>query len=238
MAELNRTSPLPLYAQLARQLEARITSAVYQPGATIPSEHALSEEFKIGRPTVRQATEELIKKGLVERRRGAGTFVLKPTPAVDLFSLRGTIRSFEHQGLKLDTRALGPPKQEMSVDGRTGLRFERLGHLDDVPVVYERFWFDAAVFPQLDRHLRRNSSLSDVVETRYGLAPLSADQSLRAVKFTLQQARLFHLQRGAVGLFVERSLHFSVARDAVTVSMLCRQDQRYTFCQTIGGSLG
>ncbi len=238
MAELNRTSPLPLYAQLARQLEARIAAAVYQPGTTIPSEHALSEEFKIGRPTVRQATDELIKKGLVERRRGAGTFVLSPAPAVDLFSLRGTIRSFEHQGLRLDARALGAAKQEVSADGRAGLRFERLGHLNDVAVVYEQFWFDLAVFPQLGRHLRRDISLSDMIRTQYGLAPLSADQSFRAVRLTPHHLRMFNLKRGAVGLCVERSLHFSVARDAVIVSMLCRQDRRYTFCQTIGGSLG
>jgi len=238
MAELNRTSPLPLYAQLARQLEARIASGVYEPGATIPSEHALSEEYGIGRPTVRQATDELLKKGLVERRRGAGTFVLEPAPAVDLFSLGGTIRSFENQGLKLVARALGPAKQEVNADGRAGLRFERLGHLNDVAVVYEQFWFDTAVFPQIGRHLRRKVSLSELVSTQYGLAPLSAEQTFRAVKFTPDQARLFQLKRGAVGLHVERSLHFSVARDAVVVSMLCRQDQRYTFCQTIGGSLG
>jgi len=238
MAELNRTSPLPLYAQLARQLEARIASGVYVPGTCIPSEHALSEEFKIGRPTVRQATDELIKRGMLERKRGAGTFVREPAPAVDLFSLHGTIRSFENQGLKLDTRVLGPARPETSADGRAGLRVERLGHLNDVAMVYEQFWFDAVVFPQLDRYLRRETSLSTLILTRYGLAPLQADQTFRAVKFTPDQARLFNLSRGSVGLSVERSLHFSVARDAVIVTMLCRQDQRYTFCQTIGGSLG
>ncbi|MFL6539073.1 MAG: GntR family transcriptional regulator, partial [Chthoniobacterales bacterium] len=47
----------------------------------------LSRQHGIGRPTVRQATELLVKRGLIERRRGSGTYVRKAEQRVDLFSL-------------------------------------------------------------------------------------------------------------------------------------------------------
>lgn len=237
VADLNRASPLPLYAQLARQVEARILSGTYGAGGSIPSEHALCDEFKVGRPTVRQATDELVKKGLVERRRGSGTFVLERANTVDLFSLGGTMRSFENRGLELRTRRLGRPEVTTLSDGRAGLVLSRLGYLDETPILHEQFWFDVEVFPGFEQHLRQHASFSALVERHYGLTPLGADQAFKAVKLSLVQARLLKATPGTAVLLVERSLHFPVARDAVMVKMLCRQDERYTFCQTIGGHI-
>jgi DNA-binding transcriptional regulator YhcF (GntR family) len=70
---LDATSPLPLYHQLAEQLFSDIRAGLYAPGTKIPSEHQLAEAFKLGRPTVRQATDSLIQRGILTRRRGSGT---------------------------------------------------------------------------------------------------------------------------------------------------------------------
>ena len=53
----------------------RIQSGDYQPGDRIPSEAHLIEEFGVSRPTVARALQELQRRGLVHRRRGAGTYV-------------------------------------------------------------------------------------------------------------------------------------------------------------------
>jgi GntR family transcriptional regulator len=84
---LNPRSPLPLYHQLAELLAARIRAGDYPPGTRIPSEHQLAGVFAIGRPTARQAIDVLVRKGLVTRRRGSGTYVREPRQEVDLFSL-------------------------------------------------------------------------------------------------------------------------------------------------------
>ncbi len=235
MAELNRDSPLPLYAQLARQVESRILSGTYSPGSTIPSEHALCDEFGVGRPTVRQATDELVRKGLIERRRGQGTFVRERVDAIDLFSLGGTMRSFSERGLELSTRLLRAPSCASHQDGRAGFSLRRLAHVEGDPILIEDFWFDAQVFPGFAELDLSGQSLSETVRRHFGLAPLGADQVFSAVMLDAEEARLLRAESAAAALRVERSLHFSIAKDAVLVRMLCKQDPRYTFFQTIGG---
>ncbi len=77
---LNPNSPVPLYHQLAEIISDRIRSGEYEPGQAIPSETALARQYHIGRPTVRQAMDVLAHKHLIQRRRGAGTFVQLPAP--------------------------------------------------------------------------------------------------------------------------------------------------------------
>ena len=105
---LNPNAPIPLYRQLADLLSARIRAGEYAPGSRIPSEHQLAAAHGLGRPTIRQALDLLIRKGLLTRRRGSGTYVLEPQQEVDLFSLDGTSASFRKKGLAVETRLLTP----------------------------------------------------------------------------------------------------------------------------------
>ena len=65
----------------------RIQSGDYQPGDRIPSEANLIEEFGVSRPTVARALQELQRRGLVQRRRGAGTYVSRTDASGKLFGL-------------------------------------------------------------------------------------------------------------------------------------------------------
>ena len=64
---------LTRYREIERYLRAQVEGA--PPGAPLPSEAELCERFSVSRMTVRQALQELTNDGLVERRRGQGTFV-------------------------------------------------------------------------------------------------------------------------------------------------------------------
>jgi len=101
---LDLDSAIPLYRQLADVLLARIHSGEFAPGSKIPSEHELARYYKIGRPTVRQATELLVRERILERQRGSGTFVrdLKSNHPIDLFSLTGTLSAFDERGLRIE----------------------------------------------------------------------------------------------------------------------------------------
>ena len=100
---LNRQSPIPLYHQLADILLAGIRSGQYAPGERIPSELKLAAAYQIGRPTVRQAIDLLVRKRFLNRRRGSGTYVSAQRREVALFSLEGTIASFHREGLEVET---------------------------------------------------------------------------------------------------------------------------------------
>ncbi|MBW2575327.1 MAG: GntR family transcriptional regulator, partial [Deltaproteobacteria bacterium] len=69
---LNSKSPIPLYRQLADILLIKIRSGEYTSGSRIPSENSLSASYGIGRPTARQATDLLVRKRILVRKRGSG----------------------------------------------------------------------------------------------------------------------------------------------------------------------
>lgn len=72
---IDRDTPVPLYHQLAQQLEAAITSGALAPGDPFENEVAMGDRLGLSRPTVRRAIQELVSQGLLLRRRGLGTTV-------------------------------------------------------------------------------------------------------------------------------------------------------------------
>ncbi|MEV1295362.1 GntR family transcriptional regulator [Pseudonocardia sp. NPDC049635] len=75
---LDRASPVPLYHQLAQAIESAIESGALQPGDRLENELSLTQRLGLARPTARQAIQELVRKGLLVRRRGLGTQVVRP----------------------------------------------------------------------------------------------------------------------------------------------------------------
>lgn len=75
MIQINRTSILPLYYQLAQNLRKQIHSGELPPGSCLPSERDLMVEYRLSRNTVRHAMEVLDHEGLIVRDHGHGTFV-------------------------------------------------------------------------------------------------------------------------------------------------------------------
>jgi GntR family transcriptional repressor for pyruvate dehydrogenase complex len=60
---------------VARDLEQRILEGSLKPGDRLPSERTLALEFSISRPSLREAIQKLVHKGLLETRHGGGTVV-------------------------------------------------------------------------------------------------------------------------------------------------------------------
>ncbi|UGY94330.1 GntR family transcriptional regulator [Streptomyces gobiensis] len=73
---VDRSSPVPLYFQLSQQLETAIEQGKLSPGSLLGNEIDLAGRLGLSRPTVRQAIQALVDKGLLVRRRGIGTQVV------------------------------------------------------------------------------------------------------------------------------------------------------------------
>jgi DNA-binding GntR family transcriptional regulator len=86
---LDRSSPVPLYFQIAEQFEQAILSGKIAPGERIENEIALAKDLGLSRPTMRQAIQVLVDKGMLVRKRGVGTQVVhgKIRRSVELTSL-------------------------------------------------------------------------------------------------------------------------------------------------------
>ncbi len=115
--ELDRSSPVPLYYQLARAIEDAVLSGQLAPGDRFENELALAERLNLSRPTTRRAIQELVDKGLLVRKRGVGTQVVqspvhRPVELTSLFD--DLARSGQHPSTKLLEYSVGLPGDEVA----------------------------------------------------------------------------------------------------------------------------
>lgn len=81
MSELSNIKSTLLAEQVQEQLYQYILDNHYEIGTKIPNEFELARYFGVGRSTIREAVKLLISKGVLEVRRGSGTYVISTTPA-------------------------------------------------------------------------------------------------------------------------------------------------------------
>jgi len=239
---LNQQSPIPLYRQLAERIRDEIDSGVHAVATRIPSENELAQRYHIGRPTVRQATDLLVRQGKLERRRGSGTYVLPPMKSIDLFSLTGTSAALKNSELNASLSLVKNPviehvscneKNEESTDEREAfLRIERCASVDKAPVLYETLWLSTELFPGLQNHSLENQSLSALVRDVYFLEPSSADQTFFVVSADKKQSKQLQIPVGTPVLRVHRQLHFGDHKSALHAEIICLTD-RFEFSQTL-----
>src|SRR5215218_9719812 len=114
--ELDRSSPVPLYYQLAQAIEAAIRDGELAPGDRFENELALAQRLALSRPTTRRAIQELVEKGLLVRKRGVGTQVVQQPVhrRVELTSLFDDLaRAGQEPTTQLLDYRVGPPDEEV-----------------------------------------------------------------------------------------------------------------------------
>lgn len=94
---LARSSPMPLWAQLESELRRRLAAGHF--ADRFPTDKELTELYGVSRHTARQAVDRLVAEGLVERRRGHGSFVVDEEIEQPLGSLYSLFQSVEARGV-------------------------------------------------------------------------------------------------------------------------------------------
>ena len=188
--------------------------AAGSPGDALPTEADLCARFDVSRMTVRQAVQELVVAGLVDRQRGRGTFVA----ARPMHRRPGVFLSFTEEmarrGMSATSRlvsagvAAARPEELADLrlaDGADVVRIERVRLADGVPIAFE----DAAVVIEhravLDRNLEVNSLHDEL--GRLGVVATSATGTVTARLVTSAEARLLEVAP-RTALLVELRLLF------------------------------
>jgi GntR family transcriptional regulator len=236
---LNANSPIPLYRQLALRLREHIDRGEIGVSEKIPSEHRLAQQYGIGRPTVRQATDLLVREGVLQRRRGSGTFVLPPARRIDLFSLAGTSAALRELHLPVTMEMLTPQRLLSGLDrlpgglaGKPVYELRRLSRIEGEPVLLENIYLDAGLFAGLERFDLRNTSLARLAREHFFLEPTSAEQDFEISRVDGELAARLEVEPGCPLLKVCRVLHFGQYPGAIYAEIFCRTE-RYRFSQTI-----
>jgi len=240
---LNSKSPIPLYRQLADILLNKIRSGEYPSGSRIPSENSLSASYGIGRPTARQATDLLVRKRILVRKRGSGTFVCKDQKEVDLFSLAGTLSSFHKKGISVTTHILQKIRLKSIGDdpenpfaNKKAFFFSRLSRVQNIPILIEDIYLHETLFANIDRIDLSGRSLSQIVDENYYMRPIGGKQNFRIGYLTGKKAESLHVVPDTPILTVKRFLHFEQAKNVIYSELYCRTD-KFVFSQELGAYL-
>src|SRR5712664_3940568 len=115
----------PKYAQVIDELRRRIESGEYPPGSLLPSEHQLSDEFRIARPTVVRALRVLRADGWIETQQGKGSFVRGRPALAGLESARTGEQALDRDearepGEVIDAGLTAPPARIAALLGAAG----------------------------------------------------------------------------------------------------------------------
>lgn len=201
---LDRSSPTPLYLQLAEQLLAGIEAGSVRAGDPIENEVQLARRLNLSRPTVRRAIGELAARGLLIRRRGIGTVVAsrwvhrhgKPTSIFDdLTAARRTPRS-ELLELDIDVphhRA----SQQLGLPARTPLiHITRLRLIGALPLGILENWLppDTPIRHALTPDRLERTGLYALMR-EHGVIPTRAIQTFGARNATGRERALLGLSR-------------------------------------------
>jgi len=194
---LDRSSPLPLWAQIQDLLTRRLGAGEF--GEVFPTEQALQREYGVSRHTVRAALAQLRAHGLVIAERGRGSRVVaEATLEQPLGALYSLFRSVEATGREqrsivrvLDERADGVVAARLGLEESTPLvHLERLRLSAGEPLALDRVWLPAALARGLLAADFSHTSLYDELARRCSLRVSGGQERITAVIPTPAEQRL------------------------------------------------
>ncbi|MDI7275475.1 MAG: GntR family transcriptional regulator [Anaerolineae bacterium] len=208
-----RDSKLPYYHQLYEILRGKIRRGEWRLGEMIPPESELIERYGVSRVTARQALDALANEGLIERRRGKGTFVAQPTIEQALTRIISFTEDMRQRGAVPGTRVLSasvvPATEEIAgkleiSPGDELVRLERLRLADGEPMSVEQSYLVHKFCPGLLEQDYRSGSLRELLEERYGIRWIRAKQVIRAINAPRPLAAALSVGPNAALLYIER----------------------------------
>ncbi|UPK73392.1 GntR family transcriptional regulator [Nocardioidaceae bacterium SCSIO 66511] len=231
---LDRSSPVPLYFQVAEQLEAAILDGRLAPGDRISNEVALAHELGLSRPTMRQAIQVLVDKGMLVRKRGVGTQVVhgKIRRSVELTSLYDDLNT---AGQSPRTEVLGLEiavtteeiAAELQVEpGEPAWSLQRLRYIGDEPLALMHNYLPAETL-DLNAIDLENHGLYEALR-RTGLHMRVAQQRIGARRAEAREARLLGERRGSPLLTMRRTAYDDAGR-VVEYGTHVYRPELYTF---------
>lgn len=210
---IDRRLPTPAYLQLHAHLVESIESGQWPSGQALPSERDLSAAVGLSRMTVRRAIEEAVRDGLVEQRRGSGTYVrsrrLEQTVDRVLgFTDEAKLLGFRPGSRLLEVAAVGAdPEVGAALGCEAGTSVRRISRVrtaDDAPLALQVAYLRPSMHDLGLEDLERHGSLYAAIEVRFGVTPRRARQSISARLPSRHERRLLDIGRFDPVLALER----------------------------------
>ncbi len=207
-----KSSGKPLYQQVDNIIRQRLIDNVWVPGDALPSEMQLAAELKVSQGTVRKALNDLVAENLLYRRQGLGTFVSEHTERRALF-LYFSIVGNDGSRLLPESKILKcaevkPTAEEidrLQLDpGEEVVRFRRVRFFNSIPTIMENITLPLEHFPGFGTDVEPPNNLFRFYQSNYGITVSKAEETLRAVGASAEEAKFLGIDKGAPLLEIDR----------------------------------
>ena len=208
---LDRSSPVPLYFQVATRLQEQIESGALPVGGRLENEIELADRLGVSRPTMRKAIAYLVERGMLVRRRGVGTQIVHPKVRrpVELTSLWDDLKK-TGRAPRTEVRSLEVGPASDRIAAALGLApdslvttVERIRYAGDEPMAIMHNVVPLEVV-RLEPDVLARRGLYELLRAA-GRVPRMASQVVGAKAASAAAARLLGEGRGAPVLTMSRT---------------------------------
>jgi GntR family transcriptional regulator len=223
---------VPAYQRIQGAVRRVIASGGLRPGDAVPSERELARIHEVSLMTARHALATLEHEGVVERRRGVGTFV--STPKIHFNKLMSYTEQMRGRSLTVGSKVLfsevvdDEPEAtaRLSLAPKTQLlRLERLRHTAGEPFALETCYFSAKQYGGLLSEPLERESLFGILERSYGVVLGYADEEVDATAADPRTAELLGVPKREPLLRIRQVIYSTKGTVIVYVLGLYRSDR-------------
>ena len=234
-AVLDRASPVPLYYQLAQNMETAIRSGRLSSGSHLENEIDLARQLGVSRPTVRRAIGVLANRGLLIRRHGIGTLVVpvqvrRPVRLSSLYDDLAEARQAPSTRLLAFETVAAPAEVAASLKlARSArvLHFERLRLASGQPIALMRNFLPPTLAQVVTEQGLRTTGLYRLIRQN-GIHLRLASQTIGARSALPREAKLLKVPPGSP-LLTMRRISYDDAGQPVEYGSHVYPAERYSF---------
>jgi GntR family transcriptional regulator len=232
----NHRNGTPVYKRIQNSIRKRIEKADLKPGDAVASERELAKTHGVSLMTARHALAGLEREGMVERRRGAGTFVA--APKIHFNKLMSYTEHMSSRGLAPRSRVLVAKIIEdgQEVAARLGLpaasrlvKIERLRLTGEEPFALETCYLPASEYSGLVAAPLGRSSLFGTLHHDFGVELAYADEEIDATAADINLAELLALPKGAPILRIRQVIYSTKGKATIYVVGFYRSERHTLF---------
>jgi len=239
-------SRAPLYERVESVLAGDIADGSLAPETQLPSEDGLVERFKVSRTTVRKAIQNLVERGLVEVRRGKGTFVTQPKITQELTELTGFVEDMQAMGRTATARLLD--KRIVAADevvahqlalapGTLVVRLRRVRLADRVAMSFDETYLPRDLGEKVAENDLEAEPVFALLEGKYGTALVEAEYKLEATAADPVTAEALQVPAGSPIFLIERT-SYTTGNQPVDYERLHYRGDRIRFVTRLARRLG
>lgn len=206
---LNENDPLPLYHQLKKILSKKIMNHEWEPETQIPTEQELVKEYGVSRSTVRMAVLDLMRSGMVFRKRGKGTFVSPSKATSDLINQIFFSKEYERDDVHMNFR-VSTLKAEVWISEILGImkgehifEFIRIRYFRNEKSGIEKIYIPVKICPDLVNDPPKRK-FSEWLQRTYGFRLFEDEKIIEATVFDTEESLILEVVQGAPALLYSR----------------------------------